>query len=51
MVWGGIMHGKKTKLAVFEQGVKKTADYYRDLVYEGPLFELMETESDFMSVS
>jgi transposase len=48
MVWGGIMHGKKTKLAVFEQGVKKTADYYRDLVYEGPLSELMETEDDFI---
>jgi transposase len=48
MVWGGIMHGKKTDLAVFEQGVRKTAEYYRDLVYNGPLVRFLETTPDLL---
>lgn len=48
MVWGGITYGKKTELAFFEQGVKKTAEYYRDLVYEGPLSQFMATTPDFL---
>jgi transposase len=48
MVWGGIMHGKKTDLAVFEQKVQKTAVYYRDRVYKGPLLRFMEGTRDFL---
>jgi hypothetical protein len=48
MVWGGITHGKKTDLAVFEKDVKKTAEYYRDLVYKGPLTRFMDEQRDFL---